>query len=96
VIPSSAEDVRAAVSRVVNQIDRPLADTWGCSLPGHVVTRVERLGAVSTAVQRVAEGAPDGREDLIEQLAELAANAVVMLVEVSRIFSSTTSQGDES
>ena len=82
---SPAEDVRAAVARVMNQIDRPLADTWGCSLPGHVVTLVERLGAVSTAVQRIAEGGPDCRENLVKQLAELAANAVVMLVEVSII-----------
>jgi len=78
------EDVRVAAARVMNQLDRPLADTWGCSLHGHVVTLVERLGAVSNAVQRVAEGGgPDGREDLIKQLTELAANAVVMLVEAS-------------
>lgn len=82
---SAAEDIRAAVARVMNQLDRPLVDTWGCSLHGHVVTLAERLGAVSNAVQRVAEGGPDGREDLIKQLAELTANAVVMLVEASII-----------
>ena len=45
------------------------------------MTLVERLGTVSTAVQQVADGGPDCRENLIKQLAELAANAVVMLVE---------------
>ena len=59
---SGAEDVRRGGSH----LDRPLADTWGCSLRGHV-----------------------------EQLAELAANAVVMLVEASRIFNSATNHGDE-
>jgi len=78
-----SEDVRAAVRRVVGQLDRPLADTWGCSLRGHVEALAERLGAVSTAVQRIGEGGPDGREDFIKQLTELAANAVVMLVEAS-------------
>jgi hypothetical protein len=82
-VRSGAEDVRDAVQRVISQLDRPLADTWGCSLHGHVVTLAERLGAVASAVQRIAEGGPDCRENLIKQLAELAANAVVMLVEAS-------------
>jgi len=81
--PSGAEAVRTTVRRVVGQLDRPLADTRGCSPHGHVVTLAERLGAVSTAVQRISEGEPECHEDLIEQLAELAANAVVMLVEAS-------------
>ena len=86
---SGAEDVRTAVAHVVSQLDRPLVDTWGCSLHGHVVTLVERLGAVSNAVQRIVEDGPstrlDGHAHLVEQLAELAANAVVMLVEASII-----------
>jgi hypothetical protein len=79
----------------MNQLDRTLVDTWGCALHGHVVTLVERLGAVSNAIRRTAEGGPDCREHLVEQIAELTANAVVMLVEASRIFSSATNQGDE-
>jgi hypothetical protein len=88
----AAADVRAAVERVVGQIEHPLVDTWGCSLRGHVVTLAERLDAVSTAAQRIAENGPDCREDLVEQLAELAASAVVMLVEASNVFSSTTNE----
>lgn len=53
---SAAGDVRAAVERVVDQLDRPLADTWSCSLRGHVATLAERLGAVASAAQLVAEG----------------------------------------
>ena len=83
--PSGADEVRAAVRRVVGQLERPLADTWGFSLHGHVATLVERLGAVASAAQQVTEGEPDGRENLVKQLAELAANTVVMLVEASTV-----------
>jgi len=84
-VRSGIEDVRAAVQRVVSQLDRPLVDTWGCPRHGHVVALVERLGLVATAVQQIAEHPPETRrvyrEHLVDQLAELAANAVVMLVE---------------
>jgi hypothetical protein len=83
--PSGIEDVRVAVQRVMNQLDQPLVDAWGCSLHDHAEALVERHGVVSNEVQRIAEGGPGSRENLIKQLAELAANAVVMLVEASII-----------
>jgi hypothetical protein len=77
--------VRAAVERVVSQLDRPLVDTWGCSRHGHVAAHVERLGVVASAAQQIAEHSPETRqvyrEHLVAQLAELAVNAIVMLVE---------------
>lgn len=82
---SGTEDVRAAVERVVNQLDRPLVDTWGCSRHGHVAALVERLGMAASAAQQIAEHPPETRrvyrEHLIDQFAELVANAIVMLVE---------------
>ena len=76
--PSGAEDIRDVVQHVIRQLDRPLVDTWGCLLHDYVMMLVARLGAVSTAVHRIAEGRPeresDHHEHLIKQLAELAAN----------------------
>jgi hypothetical protein len=65
-----AEDVRAAVQRVMRQLDRPQVDAWGCSRHGHVVALVERLGLVATAVQQIAEHTSEAdhvcREGLID------------------------------
>jgi hypothetical protein len=70
----------------MSQLDRPLADTWGCSRHGHVVALVERLGLVANAAQQIVEHASEARrvcgdKRLVDQLAELTANAVVMLAE---------------
>lgn len=82
-------DIRKALELIAKQLRAPLADTWGCSHPGHLVTMIERLGMVSTEVQQVAEAHANGmpgaernyREDLVKQLAELGANVVTMIVE---------------
>lgn len=86
------DEIRRAVEIVLKRLNAPLADTWGCSHPGHLVTMIERLGRVSTEVQNVSESVRDGmpgaernyREDLVGQLAELGGNVLVMLVEELR------------
>jgi hypothetical protein len=79
--------IRNAASLILDQLAKPLADTWGCTHAGHLVTIVERLGRVSTEIQNVADhrdspGAERNyREDLVKQLAELGANVLVMIAE---------------
>lgn len=83
----SESDVLAALQRVLRQVDAPIADTWGCSHGGHVLTIVERLGRVSTSAQLVDQSAEmpamqrTCRQDLVEQIAELGANVLAMLTE---------------
>ncbi len=79
--------IRDAASLVLDQLAKPLADTWGCTRAGHLATIVERLGRVSTEIQNVAghRGSPGAerayREDLVRQLSELGANVLVMIAE---------------
>lgn len=85
--PSESKDVRGAIQRVLQQLDCPLVDTWGCSHAAHVLTIVERIGKVSTVAQKIASNSemPGARrvcrEDLVVQLAEFAVNVVAMLTD---------------
>lgn len=90
--PRTPDDIRKAIELVLKRLEAPLADTWGCSHPGHLVTMIERLGMVSTEVQNVADAASNGmpgaernyREDLVQQLCELGGNVLVMIAEELR------------
>jgi hypothetical protein len=79
--------IHDAVMLILDQLAKPIADTWGCTHAGHLVTIVERLGRVSTEIQNVTDhkGAPSiertCREDLLKQLAELGMNVLVMIAE---------------
>jgi hypothetical protein len=85
--PSESADVLAALQRILRQADTPLADTWGCTHGGHMLTIVERLGRVSMFAQLVGANAEMPgmqaacRRDLVEQIAELGANVLALLTE---------------
>jgi hypothetical protein len=87
------EAFRQAVLRVLRRMDEgPMVDTWGCTHPAHIVTMVERLGAVSAAtghIYEVQRGEVEGneieaRKALVDQLAELGANVLTMLTDELR------------